>query len=63
METEDETEEQESTKRECKHPAKYYVSYGTGNEAEDQGDNKVDEWGPGGKGTEDNIDMLSRKLF
>lgn len=45
MEAEDDTEEQESTKQESKHPANYYVWSSTGNETEDEGDNKNDEWG------------------
>ena len=53
METEDDTEEQESAKQESKHSAKYYVWCSTGNETEDEGDNKDDEWGPGGESTED----------
>ena len=53
METEDGTEEQESTKQESKHPTNYYVWSSTGNETEDEGDNKDDEWGPGQESTED----------
>lgn len=53
MEMEDETEEQESTKQESKPPANYYVWSSTGNETEDEGDNKDDEWGPGRESTED----------
>lgn len=45
MEAEDDTEEQESTKQESKHPANYYVWSSTGNETEDEGDSKNDEWG------------------
>jgi len=46
MEAEDDTEEQESSKQESKHPANYYVWSSTGNETEDEGDNKNDEWDP-----------------
>lgn len=53
MEMEDETEEQESTKQESKPPANYYVWSSTGNETEDEGDNKDDEWGPGRESPED----------
>lgn len=45
MEAEDDTEEQESSKQESKHPANYYVWSSTGNETEDEGDSKNDEWG------------------
>jgi len=53
MEAEDDTEEQESTRQESKHPANYYVWSNTGNETEDEGENKNDEWGP----TEDEEEM------
>ena len=53
MEREDEPEEQESTKQESEHPAYYYVWSSTGNESEDEYDNKDDAWGPGGIRTED----------
>lgn len=50
---EDETEGQESTKQESKRPANYYVWSSTGNETEDEGDNKDDAQGPGRESTED----------
>ncbi|XP_015779715.1 PREDICTED: uncharacterized protein LOC107357589 [Acropora digitifera] len=53
MEREDEPEEQESTKQESEHPANYFVWSSTGNESEDEYDNKDDAWGPGGISTED----------
>lgn len=55
MEREDEPEEQESTKQESEHPANYYVWSSTGNESEDEYDNKDDAWGPGGISTEDEV--------
>lgn len=53
MEREDEPEEQESSKQESEHPANYYVWSSTGNESEDEYDNKDDAWGPGGIRTKD----------
>ena len=53
METEDGTEEQESTKQESKRPVNYYVWSSSGNETEDEGDNKDDECGPREESTED----------
>ena len=53
MEREDEPEEQESTKQESEHPGNYYVWSSTGNESEDEYENKDDAWGPGGISTED----------
>ena len=40
-------------KQESEHPANYDVWSSTGNESEDEYDNKDDAWGPGGISTED----------
>ena len=53
MERADEPEEQKSTKQESEHPVNYYVWSSTGNESEDEYDNKDDAWGPEGISTED----------
>ena len=59
MEAEDETEKQESIKQE--YPANYYVWSSSGNETEDEGDNKDEEWGSGGESTEDKVLLRMKK--
>ena len=61
MEREDGPEEQESTKQESEHPANYFIWSSTGNESEDEYDNKDDAWGPGGISTEDEGTMRMRR--